>query len=252
MVHRQALIAYIDERLSAQGISDYCPNGLQVEGRAEIKKLVVGVTASQRFLRAALNAGADAVLVHHGYFWKSESAVVTGMKAERLRLLLNNDVNLLAYHLPLDVHPTLGNNAQLAQLLGIDVAGTVTAGGIPGLLWHGDLAKAQSVAQLAKMLSQSLDHSPVVVEGGSHPVRRVAWCSGGGQRFIVEAARLGVDAYISGEISEPTAHEARELGIHYLAAGHHATERGGVQALGRHLAEHFGLAVEFIDDPNPA
>lgn len=252
MVHRQELDAYMRQQLDPQGLTDYCPNGLQVEGRARIQHLVTGVTASQRFLNDAIAAGADAVLVHHGYFWKGEPAPIMGMKAERIRLLLGNDINLFAWHLPLDIHPQWGNNAQLAECLDIKPDAPVAAGGVPGLLWSGQLAQPLPLKAFAAVLAERLGRQPVQVAAGDRLIQRVAWCSGGGQRFIADAAALGVDAYFSGEISEPTAHEARELGLHYLAAGHHATERGGVQALGKHLAQHFGITHQFIDDPNPA
>ncbi len=252
MVHRRELQDYLAERLDVAGLGDYCPNGLQVEGRHRIERLVTGVTASARFLKAALEAEADAVLVHHGFFWKGEPAVVTGMKAERLRLLLRHDVNLFAYHLPLDVDRHCGNNACLAEKLGVVSCETVAAGGVPGLLWYGQLDSAVRPDGMADRLRTGLQREPVWVDGGPETIQRVAWCSGGGQRFLTEAAALGADAYISGEISEPTAHEARELGLHYFAAGHHATERDGVQALGAELADRFGIRHRFIDDPNPA
>ncbi len=252
MVHRRDFQAYLQRQLDPDGLADYCPNGLQVEGRASITHLVTGVTASQRFLTDAIAAGADAVLVHHGYFWKGEPAPITGMKAARIRLLLTHDINLFAWHLPLDVHPQWGNNAQLAAALDMTPETPAMAGGVPGLLWSGTLDRPMRLDEFADRLAERLGQPPVRVEVGDRPIQRLAWCSGGGQRFIADAAALGVDAYLSGEISEPTAHEARELGLHYLAAGHHATERGGVQALGEHLAAHFGISHQFIDDPNPA
>ena len=252
MLHRSTLVDYLNDLLDTPGQVDYCPNGLQVEGRAEIHRLVTGVTASQRFLESAIEAKADGVLVHHGYFWKGEPAPIVGMKAQRIRLLMDHGVNLLAYHLPLDVHPVFGNNAWLARLLDIEPEGQVAVAGVPGLLWYGRLGTPLQAEQFATTLEAKLDRVPMHIAGGPTQIRRVAWCSGGGQRFVAEAAALGVDAYFSGEISEPTTHEAREQGVHYFAAGHHATERGGVQALGAHLAEHFGLEHRFIDDPNPA
>ena len=252
MLHRSALVDYVNGLLDAPGQADYCPNGLQVEGRAEIHRLVTGVTASRRFLESAIEAKADAVLVHHGFFWKGESAPIVGMKAERIRLLLDHGVNLLAYHLPLDIHPSLGNNACLAQRLELEPEGQVTAAGVAGLLWYGRLRSPLDAEQFSARLEDRLDRTPMHIAGGPAQIERVAWCSGGGQRFVTEAAALGVDAYFSGEISEQTTHEAREQGVHYFAAGHHATERGGVQALGAHLASHFGLEHVFIDDPNPA
>ncbi len=252
MVHRRELADYIDALLTPEVFSDYAPNGLQVEGRDSIQRLVTGVTASARFLQAAIAANADAVLVHHGFFWKGEPAAITGMKAQRIRALIQADVNLLAYHLPLDCHPVYGNNAVIGRQLRVQSPATADVGGVPGLLWHGQLPTPLSASALAALLAQTLDREPLWIDSRAGDIERIAWCSGGGQRFLASAEALGVDAYVSGEISEPTTHEARELGVHYFAAGHHATERGGVQALGEHLAEQFGITHTFIDDPNPA
>jgi len=195
-----------------------------------------------------VEAGADALLVHHGFFWRGESPCIRGLKGQRISTLIRNGVSLLAYHLPLDAHPRLGNNAQLARLLG---AGSVQAPEA-GLVWQGEFESELTLEQLADRVGSALGRQPLAVAGGGRPVRRIAWCSGAAQGYIEQAAALGVDAYLSGEISEPTAHLARELGIHYLAAGHHATERYGVQALGEHLAERFGIAHRYIDIDNPA
>lgn len=252
MVQLSNLIRYCDELLGSARFRDYSPNGLQVEGRAEVRRLVGGVTASAALLERALAVGADAVLVHHGYFWKGEPAAVTGIKRRRLKLLLERDVSLIAYHLPLDAHPTLGNNAQLGADLELEAEGAIDAGGVPGLLMYGRPPEPLSAAAFAARIASALGRQPLHVTAGEEDVRRVAWCTGAAQRFIGEAAALGVDAYVSGEISEPTAHEAREYGLHYFAAGHHATERGGVRALGAHLAERFDLEHSFVDVPNPA
>jgi len=238
----------VNQQLNSSAFSDYAPNGLQVEGRAEVKNLITGVTASQALVDEAVARNADAILVHHGYFWKSEPAVITGMKRNRLRALLANDINLYGWHLPLDAHPQLGNNAQLAKLLDIEVKGEVQ----PLVFW-GELATPLSGEALAQRIEQRLGRTPL--HCGDHApaqIRRVAWCSGGGQGFIDSAAAFGVDAYITGEVSEQTIHSAREQGIHFFAAGHHATERGGIKALGEWLAEQHGLDVTFIDIPNPA
>lgn len=252
MVQLSELIRYCDQLLDSARFPDYSPNGLQVEGRAQVRRLVSGVTASAAFLEQALAAEADAVLVHHGYFWKGEPAVVTGMKRRRLKLLLERDVSLIAYHLPLDAHPALGNNARLGADLGLEPAGAVDVGGVPGLLMHGRLPQPLSAVAFAERIAGALGRQPLHVAAGEEPIARVAWCTGAAQRFIGEAAALGVAAYVSGEISEPTAHEAREYGLHYFAAGHHATERGGVRALGEHLAQRYGLEHRFVDVPNPA
>ena len=245
------IVAWCDQYLAAADFADYCPNGLQVEGRDEVRRLVSGVTASQAFLERALEAGADMVLVHHGYFWRGENAAVVGVKARRLRLLMAAGLNLLAYHLPLDCHEVLGNNRLLGDRLGIAVEGASTAGGVENLLWRGRLPKTQQPAGLAAHLQKVLQRAPIWVDGGC-PIETVAWCTGGGQGFIEEAADLGVHAYISGEISEQTTHLARERGLSYFAAGHHATERYGVQALGAAIGEHFAIEHEFIEIDNPA
>ncbi|MEM6160007.1 type 2 GTP cyclohydrolase I [Erwinia sp. P6884] len=238
----------VNQQLSSANFSDYAPNGLQVEGRPEIEKIVTGVTACQALLDEAVRLNADAVLVHHGYFWKSEAQVIKGMKRNRLKTLLANDINLFGWHLPLDAHPELGNNAQLAKLLGIEVKGEV----MPLVPW-GELDDALTGEQLASRIAKRLGREPLHC-GDNAPaqIRRVAWCSGGGQGFIDAAAAAGVDAFITGEVSEQTIHSAREQGIHFFSAGHHATERGGIKALGEWLAGNYGLEVTFIDIPNPA
>ncbi len=236
---------FCDDFLDVQSFDDYCPNGLQIEGGRPVRKLVSGVTACLALVEAALEEGADAILVHHGYFWKGEPQPLTGIKGRRIRRLMQADVSLLAYHLPLDAHPTVGNNAELGRIMGW------LATGQQGLLWQGELSEPLAAGALMEQLGDRLDASPLLIEGGSHPVRRIAWCSGAAQSMIEPAAALGVDAFVSGEISEQTVHLARELGIHYIAAGHHATERFGVQALGELLAERFGLEHEFIDIENP-
>ncbi|MBP2170351.1 dinuclear metal center YbgI/SA1388 family protein [Erwinia toletana] len=238
----------VNQQLNTASFSDYAPNGLQVEGRAEVKKIVTGVTACQALLDEAVRLQADAVLVHHGYFWKSESPVVKGMKRNRLKTLLANDINLYGWHLPLDGHPQLGNNALLAKDLGIEVRGEIAL-----LLPWGELDDALTGEALAQRITDKLGRTPLHC-GDNAPklIRRVAWCSGGGQSYIDEAAEFGVDAFISGEVSEKTIHSARENGVHFFAAGHHATERAGIRALGDWLAESYGLDVTFVDIDNPA
>lgn len=238
----------INRQLNVSAFQDYAPNGLQVEGREDVRRIITGVTASQALLDVAVERQADAVLVHHGYFWKNESAVIRGMKRRRLKTLLANDINLYGYHLPLDAHPELGNNAQLAALLDITVRGEIET-----LLPYGELAQAVSGEELRQRLESRLGRS-VLHCGDNAPQRitRLAWCTGGGQGFIEQAASFGVDAFISGEVSEQTIHIAREMGVHFFAAGHHATERGGIRALGEWLARQYGLDVTFVDIPNPA
>lgn len=246
MANRNDLLNTLDQWLEPDRFKDYCPNGLQVEGRDEVTTLVTGVTASRELIEAAIAAGADMLLVHHGYFWKGEDPCLRGMKKHRVQLLLEHGINLVAYHLPLDEHPEYGNNRQLADVLGIQGPSP-----LEGLVWAGELPQAMTPEQLAQHLSEKLGREPLRVGNGKADIRRVGWCTGAAQGFIDAAADAGLDAYISGEISEPTTHIARERGIHYYAAGHHATERYGVQALGEALAREFGLQHRFIDCNNP-
>lgn len=251
MIQRDQLLAHLAKLLNADAFADYAPNGLQVEGRAEIKKIIGGVTASQALVDAAVEKGADALLVHHGYFWTGEPPAVIGIKQRRLKALLAADINLLAYHLPLDAHPELGNNAQLAKLLGFQQEGTFGGGGGPDVGQYGRLSSPQSAEALSRLLADKLGREPLHIAGGSHHIQRIAWCTGAAQSYLEQAVDLGVDAFLTGEISEQTVHIAREHGIHFFSAGHHATERGGVQALGAHLADTFGLDFEFVDIDNP-
>jgi dinuclear metal center YbgI/SA1388 family protein len=238
--------------LRVSEISDYCPNGLQVEGTGNIDKIVTGVTASQALVNAAIEANADALIVHHGYFWKGESQAVTGMKKRRLSALLANDLNLFAYHLPLDVHPEFGNNRQLASILDIQNISAVTGVKPVGVVMQGNFEEPIEGLALQAKLQQLLGRD-VLIEGPmSKPISTLAWCTGGGQGFIEQAVELGVDAFITGEVSEQTVHTAREMGITFFAAGHHATERYGVKSLGEHIKQQFDVSVEFIDIDNPA
>ncbi|NTS78722.1 Nif3-like dinuclear metal center hexameric protein [Catenovulum sp. SM1970] len=251
-MNTKKLLNYLNTYLSANKIKDYCPNGLQVEGGENIQRIITGVTASQALIDQAVEQKADAIIVHHGYFWKGEPAQVVGMKKNRLKTLLENDINLIAYHLPLDVHPEVGNNAQLAQLLGLTITGGMTPGDPMSV---GNLAELSSPVQLddfAKLVAQKLNRDPLVEAAGKNEIKTVALCTGGAQDFIDQAALLGADLYITGEVSERTILSARELGINFIAAGHHATERYGVKALGEHLAKEFKLDVAFIDIDNPA
>lgn len=246
------LVNYLDDLLGSAEIADYCPNGLQVEAGTDVVTLVSGVTASQALVDRAVEARADALLVHHGYFWKGENPCLTGVKGRRIATLLNSGVSLVSYHLPMDLHPEHGNNAQLARRLGFYVDGRTEAGGQKALLFHGRTDREWSGSDLSEHISKALGREPVWVAGSGRMISTVAWCTGAAQGFLEAAADLGVDAYLSGEISEPTTHLARERGIHYFACGHHATERYGPMALGEHLARRFGLAHRFIDVPNPA
>jgi len=247
MISRQKVVTYLDTLLEVSRYRDYCPNGLQVEGCADLEHIVSGVTASQALIEAAIEQGADALLVHHGYFWKGETPSITGIKRQRIQRLLETGINLLAYHLPLDGHIELGNNAQLARVLGLETEGV---SGETGLLYYGRLKQTCSGEVLATHIESCLARAPLHIPA-DRPIDRVAWCTGGAQSYIEEAVELGVDAFITGEASEQTVHIARETGIHFYAAGHHATERYGVQALGEHLAEQFDLKHSFIDIDNP-
>ena len=249
MIDIHALGAYCASLLACADFNDYCPNGLQVEGDRPVRRLISGVTASQALVDAAIVEGADAILVHHGYFWKGESPCLVGMKGRRIRALMRAGVSLFAYHLPLDAHPDLGNNRQLARVLGILDA--TPAASADALLWRGRFSDPICARDLAVQISRALGREPLHLSAHERRIESIAWCTGAAQGFIEQAADLGVDAFLSGEISEQTTHQARELGLDYFAAGHHATERYGVQALGAHLAERFGLDHRYLDLENP-
>jgi dinuclear metal center YbgI/SA1388 family protein len=248
-VLREDLRAYLDALLDAARFRDYCPNGLQVEGRERIGRIVCGVTASQALIEAAIERGADALLVHHGWFWKSEDGRVTGFRRQRMARLLAHDINLFAYHLPLDAHATLGNNAQLAQRLGWTVNGRFAEQDIG---FVGVPPAPTFCGEFVRHMEQVLGRAPLLIGDPARKVARIAWCSGGAQDYFEDALATGADVFVSGEISEQTVHLARETGMAFIAAGHHATERYGVQALGAHLAEKFGIECEFVDIDNPA
>jgi dinuclear metal center YbgI/SA1388 family protein len=250
VVDLSTLVAEADRYLDAARISDYCPNGLQVAGRSRVGRIVSGVTASQALIDAAIEAGADALLVHHGYFWKGENPCITGMKRQRLKALLEHDISLLAYHLPLDVHPEVGNNVQLARRLGIEVEGDLEPGNPRTVGLLGRLQQPCPAPEFARHVQQVLGRQPLLVDGPPL-ITRIAWCTGGGQGYIDQAIAAGVDMFLSGEASEQTFHSAREGGIAFIAAGHHATERYGIQALGEYLARYFALEHRFIDCENP-
>ena len=247
-VQRRRVESWLTETLEPGRFRDYCPNGLQVEGAPRVAVVASGVTASLAFVRAAVRAGADTLLVHHGWFWRGEDPCVLGPKRDRLALVLQHRLNLFAYHLPLDVHPTLGNNVQLGVRLGWRVDGRFGEEGLGS--WH-DLAEPQPLQAMVAVLGTVLQREPLVLGPARLRVRRVAWCTGAAQDMLAQAAAAGADLFVSGEVSERTTHLARELGVAYVAAGHHATERHGVQALGERLAAEFGLRHRFIDDPNP-
>jgi dinuclear metal center YbgI/SA1388 family protein len=249
MIELITLENYCNQLLAAESFDDYCPNGIQVEAGSRVNKLMVGVTASQALIDAAAEWGADALLVHHGYFWKGEPQPLRGIKGQRIGSLYRKGISLLAYHLPLDAHSEFGNNRQLGDRLGLSQAEPSTAG--HGLVWSGEFAQPQSAQALAEKLAAVLGREALHIAAQRQQIKRIGWCTGAAQGYIDQAAALQLDAYISGEISEATVHLARELDIHYFAAGHHATERYGVEALGRHLAQRYQLEWRFCDIDNP-
>ncbi|WP_374588575.1 Nif3-like dinuclear metal center hexameric protein [Ideonella dechloratans] len=249
MAARTEIEGCLNQWLQPERFKDYGPNGLQIEGRAEIRRVVSGVTASLALIDAAIEAQADAILVHHGLFWRGQDGRLTGWLKTRVERLLSHGINLLAYHLPLDAHPELGNNARWAARLGWRTDGRF---GEQDLGFVGTQDQATTVERLAIDLQSSLDRVPTVLPGDGRPLRRLAWCSGGAQGYFEAAIAAGADAFLTGEISEPQAHLSRETGVAFLACGHHATERYGAPAVGERLATQFGLEHQFIDLPNPA
>ncbi|MDH5480032.1 MAG: Nif3-like dinuclear metal center hexameric protein [Nitrosomonas sp.] len=247
-MHRDELENHLSQLLDTPRFRDYCPNGLQVEGCDNIHSIISGVTASMDLLEAAIAAKADTILVHHGYFWRGENACLTGIKKRRIALLMTNNINLFAYHLPLDSHPELGNNALLAQKLDLIETGRFGEQDIAVL---GKPSQAITLGTLAEKIALKLSREPMMIGDPNKPIQKIAWCTGAAQSYFDEAAQMGIDAFITGEISEQTVHTARESGVAFLSAGHHATERYGVQALGEHIAQKFGVKHQFIDIDNP-
>ena len=244
----KALETHVNEILASARYKDYCPNGLQVEGRANVQHIVTGVTANMELLERAVEVGADAVLVHHGYFWKNEDDNIIGMKRQRIGYLIKHDLNLYAWHLPLDAHGELGNNIQLAKRAGWEAEGRF---GDQDIGFYGRITLAMTAEEFSCCLEKVLDRKPLLIGNANRKISRIAWCTGAAQGYFMQAVSLGVDAFVSGEISEQTVHIARETGVAYLAAGHHATERYGIEALGAYLAKTFGLNHTHIDIPNP-
>ncbi len=248
-IDRDLLTRHLDERLEAGRFKDYGPNGLQVEGKREIRKIVSGVTASQAMIDAAIAAGADALLVHHGLFWRGQDGRVVGWMKKRLATLLAHDLNLLAYHLPLDAHDSLGNNAQWGRTLGLQADARF---GDQNLGFIGTSSLGLDVAGWVTHIERTMRRQAIAIKGDGRPLRRIAWCSGGAQSHFESAIAAGADLFLTGEISEPQAHLARETGVAFMACGHHASERYGAPALGQAVADHFGIAHEFIELDNPA
>jgi dinuclear metal center YbgI/SA1388 family protein len=248
MVGINELSHYTQQLMQVERFKDYSPNGLQVEGRKEVGMVVTGVTASLALLKAAQQVGADLILVHHGYFWRNEDACVVGIKRNRLKFLLENDLNLMAFHLPLDAHGLLGNNIQLGKALGIE---TVDYDATSDLVAYGYLDQAIKLGDFVKHIEVTLQRTALSIGDPEKIVQKIAWCTGAAQSYIDSVITAGADVFISGEISEQTTHLALESGVAFIAAGHHATERYGIKALGEHLAEKFNLKHEFIDINNP-
>lgn len=242
------LTQYTQQLMQVERFKDYCPNGLQVEGRTEINKIVTGVSASLALLEAAVAVNADLVLVHHGYFWRNEDTRIIGVKRKRIAYILKHDLNLMAYHLPLDAHAEFGNNVQLGKLLGLDA---INYAGDSNLVAYAELKTTIKLNEFALLIEDRLQRAPLVIGNPKQLVKKIAWCTGAAQSYIELAAELGADVFVSGEISEQTTHQALEMGVSYISAGHHATERYGIKALGEHLASKFHLKHEFIDIKNP-
>lgn len=252
MTDRTELLAAFDALLQPERFRDYGPNGLQVEGCAKVSKIVSGVTASRALIEAAIAAGADAIFVHHGLFWRGQDGRVTGWMKQRLRLLLAHDINLFAYHLPLDAHPEFGNNVQLGLKLGLQVHSHFGEQDLGCLGERADGQTFVSAQVLADHLSYELRRPVTHIDNAHVAINKIAWCTGGAQSYFEAAIAAGADAYITGEMSEPQAHIARESGVAYFACGHHASERYGAPAAAAHVAAQLGLAHEFIDIDNPA
>jgi dinuclear metal center YbgI/SA1388 family protein len=252
MIQRQDLLQAFDQLLAPERFKDYGPNGLQVEGRAQVRRIVSGVTASRALIEQAVAAQADAIFVHHGLFWRGQDGRVTGWMKQRLALLLAHDINLYAYHLPLDAHPDLGNNAQLGARLGLRCSARFGEQDLGFLGERTDGEQFRDAAALTAHAQRVLGRPVICVEGAGGPLRRIAWCTGGAQSYFEAAIAAGAQAFLTGEISEPQAHYARECGVAFLACGHHATERYGAPAVAAHVAGQHGLEHQFIDVPNPA
>ncbi|HTJ96526.1 MAG TPA: Nif3-like dinuclear metal center hexameric protein [Rhodocyclaceae bacterium] len=247
-MQREELRTYLDATLEATRFRDYCPNGLQVEGKSEINRILCATTASQAVIDAAIAEQADAILVHHGWFWKNEDGRVTGFRKQRMAALLKHDINLFAYHLPLDAHPALGNNVQLAERFGWAVTGNF---GEQGIGFLGTPSVPTTAAELSAHIGKVLGRQPQLLGNGAQSISHIAWCSGGAQGYFEQAIAAGADVFISGEVSEQTYHLALETGVPYIAAGHHATERYGIQALGQHLSSVHGLDYSYLELDNP-
>ena len=252
MATAQQLLQAFDVLLQPERFKDYGPNGLQVEGKDEVRRVVSGVTASRALIEAAIQAGADAIFVHHGLFWRGQEGRVTGWMKQRLALLLAHDISLFAYHLPLDAHADLGNNAQFGQRLGLLASARFGEQDLGFIGARADGTGFTGAQELACHVEQALRRPVAWVERSRREIRRIAWCTGGAQGYFESAIAAGADAFITGEISEPQTHYARECGVAFLACGHHASERYGAPAVAAHVARQLGLEHQFIDIDNPA
>ncbi len=250
MIERDFLVNYLNEFLDSDKFNDYAPNGLQIEGKDKIINICTAVSAGEIVIENAIKLRADMLLVHHGYFWKGESPQIISAKKRKISLILENNINLCAYHLPLDSHIEIGNNACLANILQVKNVKAHMARGIQNLIWTGEFVEDYLADDFANFLEKNIQ-KPIYLPGGSHKIRKIAWCSGAAQDFIEDVFMHKVDAYITGEVSERTYYQARELGVHFFACGHNATERYGIQALGEHLANKYDLKHAFIDINNP-
>ena len=251
MAKLQDIIQWCDQTLKSPEFKDYAPNGLQIEGKTEVRKILAAVTASQDAIDAAIRENADLLLVHHGYFWKGEASPITGMRGKRIKSLIQHDISLLAYHLPLDSHPSLGNNAAIADLLKLELIEALDPSERHSIGNTGYLNQPMPVEDFKKFVSEKLKFDAIHLPADKTMIEKVGFCTGGAQDFIIKAAEQGCDAYISGEVSERTFYEAKELGVHYFACGHHATERYGVQRLGQAISEQFDIEYVYFELNNP-
>lgn len=251
MAALQEIIQWCNDTLKTHEFKDYAPNGLQIEGKSEVKKIVCAVTASQEAIDAAIAQQADLLLVHHGYFWKGEAYPITGMRGKRIKTLIQHDISLVAYHLPLDSHPTLGNNAAIADLLELEIFEALDASERHPIGNIGYLKQALTPEDFKNLLTERLGFQTIHLPADKKTIQKVGFCTGAAQDFISKAAEQNCDAYISGEVSERTYYEAKELDVHYYACGHHATERYGVQRLGKAISEQFNLEYSYFELNNP-
>jgi dinuclear metal center YbgI/SA1388 family protein len=235
---------YLNTTLEIKNFKDYCPNGLQIQGKNQIKKIITGVSANQELIDLAIQKNADAIIVHHGFFWKNEPQTITGIKKNRIASLLKNDINLFVYHLPLDVHSTLGNNINLANILGIKNPQPIEN----SLVWQGEVDL--SLASLSDLIADKLGRNPLIFGEKTKQINTIAWCSGGAQSYIDKAIEIDADCFITGEVSEQIPAIAKENDIAFISAGHHATEKGGAQLLASHLSVKFDVNCEFVDVEN--